>query len=47
MHSDPNLVREGEVLVVTMPGGKVLERYPGLHPSDKEHLEWCSITKIL
>jgi hypothetical protein len=34
-----NSVGEGEVLVMSMPGEKVLERISGLRPSEKELLE--------
>jgi hypothetical protein len=34
-----NLAREGEVLVILMPGKKVLEHHSGLSPSEKELLE--------
>jgi hypothetical protein len=38
-----NSVREGEALVILMPGKKkVLEHCSALHPSEKELLEWRS-----
>jgi hypothetical protein len=45
--SDPKFGRRGVVLVIPMPGKKkVLECPSGLYPSEKELLEWCSITEI-
>jgi hypothetical protein len=38
------LVGEGEVLVISMPGRKVLECHSGLRPSEKELPEWRSGT---
>jgi hypothetical protein len=32
------------VLVISMPGKEVLECHSGLHPSEKEILEWWSGT---
>jgi hypothetical protein len=37
-----HLVREGEVLVISMPGKEVPERHSSQRPSDKQLLEWHS-----
>jgi hypothetical protein len=45
-HSDPIFCKRGEVLVISMPGKKVLECCSSLCHSEKALLEQCSGKKI-
>jgi hypothetical protein len=42
--SDPKFGQRKVVLVIPMPGNKVLECCSGSNPSEKELPEWCSST---